>query len=285
MPAITEFEPSQLETLTACPFCNCASVDYLFSERGFTYVECRSCRLIFLSTRLREEQLGLLYDSDGYHSAQPSAANRRTAQKRVQLLGSLPAGARVVEDAAGDGLFVRACLEHGYSATGCDLGKDAVAKALLASNVQLANCTLEGLSLEAGSVDAVASFNLLSHLYRPWDYVQLVARALRPGGVWLTRVGDKTGWKKLLARGAWSAPEHVFHFPLALIERMAQAAGLELELARPAFDSDFPETIARLGKRGGLPGRLGRGASQLALGAWIVLRLPRDDYYLRFVKR
>jgi SAM-dependent methyltransferase len=285
MPPITQFAPAKLETLHACPYCGGTRLDYLFVERGYPYVECHACGLILLATRLREQFLGEIYDADGYHTGEPTNATRRTALKRVALLGTLSPSAKVVEDGAGNGLFVSACRASGFDAIGCDLGADAVAKAEQAAGVKLQLGTLADLNLQDSSVDAVASFNLLSHLYRPWEYVREVARVLRPGGVWLTRVGDKHGWKKRLARGNWSAPEHVFHYPLALVERMAQEAGLRASLVKPAFDSDFPNLPGLNGraKNGAVRAVLGR-ANQLVLGAWVLLELPRDDYYLRFVK-
>jgi SAM-dependent methyltransferase len=285
MPSVTQFTPAQLETLHECPFCASANPRYLFTERGFTYQECRSCLLIFLGTRVREEFIGTVYDTDGYHSAAPTAATRRTAEKRMALLSGLPSGASIVEDGAGDGLFVAAARQAGFAATGCDLGADAIAKAARVNGVQLRHSTLEGLALPDGSQDAVVCFNLLSHLYRPWDYMREVARILRPGGVWLTRVGDKTGWKKRLARGNWSAPEHVYHFPVPLVTSMAASAGLHQSSAVPAFDSDFPQVLSGLGRgqRGPLAA-LARRAARASMLTWMVLRLPRDDYYLLFTK-
>jgi SAM-dependent methyltransferase len=285
MPTVTEFTPEQLETLHTCPFCASSRPQYLFTERGFNYQQCGSCSLIFLGTRVRPEFIGKVYDAEGYHSAEPTAATRRTAEKRMALLGSLPAGARIVEDGAGDGLFVAACRKAGYDAFGCDLGADAVAKAARVNDVELRHCTLDGLGLADDSLDAVACFNLLSHLYEPWAYMREVSRILRPGGVWLTRVGDKTGWKKRLARGNWSAPEHVYHFPIQLVVKMAAEAGLVLTFERPAFDSDFPQVLSALGRgRGGALGTVVRRAAQASLLTWMALRLPRDDYYLLFVK-
>jgi SAM-dependent methyltransferase len=283
MPAVTEFTPAQLETLHICPYCASSSSKYLFVERGFNYQECRSCSLIFLGTRVREEFVGAVYDAEGYHSATPTAATRRTAEKRVALLGKLPPSARVVEDGAGDGLFVAACRRAGYQAIGCDLGADAVAKAHQLNDIELRHSSLQGLGLEASSMQAVASFNLLSHLYQPWEYMREVSRILRPGGVWLTRVGDKTGWKKRLARGNWSAPEHVYHFPIRLVVEMADRAGLKLTRVQPAFDSDFPQVLSRLSRFSSGPlGTVARRAGQASLLTWIALGLPRDDYYLLF---
>jgi SAM-dependent methyltransferase len=285
MPSVTEFPPAQLETLHDCPFCGSPEVRYLFVERGFNYQECIDCRLIFLGTRVRERFIGAIYDAEGYHSAEPTAATRRTATKRAQLLQGLLPGAKVVEDGAGDGLFVAACRAAGHDAIGCDLGADAIAKAARVSGVELKQASLADLGLAGGSMDAVVCFNLLSHLYRPWEYMREVARVLRPGGLWLTRVGDKTGWKKRLARGNWSAPEHVYHFPISLLARMAGEAGLELAFVRPAFDSDFPQALSGLGRGWRRPwGALARGAAKASLLTWMALRLPRDDYYLRFVK-
>ena len=285
MPLITQFAPAKLETLHDCPYCTGQQLDYLFVEHGFPYVQCRGCGLILLATRLREEYLGEIYDTEGYHTGEPTAATRRTALKRVKLLGDLPTSAKVVEDGAGNGLFVAACQAKGLDAIGCDLGADAVAKAEQAAGIKLRLGTLADLKLADASVDAVASFNLLSHLYRPWDYVREVARILRPGGVWLTRVGDKTGWKARLARGDWSAPEHVFHYPLGLVTRIGEEAGLRQTFAKPAFDSDFPAFLGRASRSiNGVIGQALNRTNQLMLGAWVLFELPRDDYYVRFVK-
>jgi SAM-dependent methyltransferase len=286
MPPITQFPLSKLETLYACPYCGCAETRYLFVERGFPYVECRECGLIFLATRVKQQNVGEIYDNEGYHSDQPTRATRRTAEKRAALLGSLPRGAKVIEDGAGNGLFVAACRARGFDATGCDLGADAVAKAAQVAGVELVHGTLASLGLAAASRDAVACFNLLSHLYEPWAYVREVSRLLRPGGIWLTRVGDRAGWKKRMGRGDWSAPEHVFHYPLDLVQRMAAEAGLRCEYSRPAFDSDFPNLLGKVARA--VPGAGGRAlaiGNQVLLRTWLALKLPRDDYYLRFRKR
>lgn len=241
--------------------------------------------MIFLATRVKQQNVGEIYDNDGYHSDQPTLATKRTAQKRVALLGALPPAAKVVEDGAGNGLFVAACHARGFDATGCDLGADAVAKAASVAGVGLVHGTLSSMGLANSSLDAVACFNLLSHLYEPWAYVREVSRVLRRGGVWLTRVGDKAGWKKRVGRGDWSAPEHVFHYPLELVKRMAAEAGMRCEYSRPAFDSDFPNLLGRVARA--VPGPGGRAlamGNQVLLRTWLALELPRDDYYLRFRK-
>ena len=194
LPPITRFDAHQLEHLDRCPWCGGTISIPLFVERGFPCVQCKACTLIYLSVRVRQDFVGLIYDQPGYHEVSENLPYlRRTGERRLDLLGELKPGTRVVEDGSGNGAFVAACLAQGLDATGCDVGADAVASAQRAFGVELTHGTLESLELPSGSVDVFACFNLLSHLYAPWDYFAEVRRIIRPGGRLLIRTGDRAG--------------------------------------------------------------------------------------------
>jgi hypothetical protein len=219
LPPLTQFAPADLETLHVCPYCGGTRLDYLFVERGYPYVECHACGLVLLATRLRESLLSTL----GRAEIVPWRRTKDAARQRVALLGALPARAKVVDDSCGS--FADDCRASGFEVT-------------------LSAQGLADLRLASASVDAVASFERLNQLYRPWDYFREVARVLRPSGVLLTRLRDMQSWKKQLGRGSWNAPSHVFHYPSVLVERMAREAGLRLDWRKPAFDAKFPSLFA-----------------------------------------
>lgn len=279
MPSLCEFSDRELECMPRCPYCRSGDSRDLFSENGFPYVQCVACSLIYLRIRVREECVNRIYDAP-YHSSNSSRYARLIARKRLALLGAVPSGATIIEDGSGNGAFVAAAREAGYDARGCDLGRDAVLAAESLFGVELVQGKLQDLALEPGSVQVIASFNLLSHLYEPWSYMKQVARLLARGGQWICRTGNRAGVMAWVGRGQWSAPEHVFHFTLPLLQRMAHEAGLRWGFERPAFDSDFPYAFAGFARRGhGVQHRAAALATKVIVKGWGALGLPKEDIY------
>jgi SAM-dependent methyltransferase len=280
LPSRNDFPPSHIETLSECPYCHSSSAEFLFRENGFTYVECTECTLIYLKNRIRREYVAEIYDRNGYHVTTDTSYLVRTAEKRLMLLGRLSAGTRILEDGAGSGAFVAVCRKKGLDAVGCDLGMDAFRAATREFGIELHRGTLESLHLGKGSFDVVASFNLLSHIYEPWAYAREVERVLAHGGRWLVRTGDRTGWRKKVGWGRWSAPEHVYHFTAKIFEKIINDVGMRIEWKRPAFDSDYPYILWRIVEIA--PTKWKSIFLRMAGGihyVWTKAHLPREDVY------
>jgi SAM-dependent methyltransferase len=281
MPQITEFTESQIEALHSCPWCHSQSTEYLFSESGFPYVQCRNCTLIYLQKRVREENLEMVY-TDSYHVAADGAWVRRTAEKRLNLFGKLPPRARIHEDGAGTGAFVAVCRSRGFECTGNDLGIGSIQIANEMFGVDLVHGPVEAVGLEPRSIDAFACFNLLSHVYCPWEYLANISKLLAPTGVLLLRTGDRSGHFRNLRWGNWSAPEHVFHYTDSVLKGMASAANLIIERTIPAFDSDYPYFLHNYSNTPGssLSKKLARRVSSYSVLIWNLLKLPKDDVFV-----
>jgi hypothetical protein len=65
---------------------------------------------------------------------------------------------------------------------------------------------------------------------------------------------------------------------------MGEEAGMKEDLVEPAFDSSFPHFGGTHDEARGAARSVVDGVSQLALGAWSRLGLPRGEYYVRFVR-
>ena len=281
LPEASSLPIEKLERILACPNCQCADSHLLFMERGFPTMECDKCGFIFLGLRLKEEHLGLIYDNSGYHSVQNSNFNQIVGRKRLALLPNLAKGSRIHEDGAGNGAFVLAAKNGGLVVTGNDLGQDSINKAKAALNVDLANGTLLDVHLKDGELDALASFNLLCHLYDPWSYFQEVQRVLKKSGYFLIRVGNRQGYFKRQGRGKWGAPEHIYHFGLGTLRPMLEKAGLKINWVKPAFDSDFPYLFFNFRTRGKTPiHKLAGTLCGISVRLWTLLGLPKDDVYI-----
>lgn len=281
MPHRNKFDLIQLDTLTCCPWCKGNDAISLFVEKGWPYVQCCNCKLIYLSTRIKEEYVHLLYDQDEYHDSSNLRWLANNGEKRLALLGNINQEAVIFEDGAGSGSFIAACLKRNYKASGCDLGLDAIKQAHEIFGVSIHNNTLIGMSLGSSSVDYLVSFNLMSHLYQPWNYLKECRRVLKDNGTLLIRTGDRTGPMRDIGWGHWSAPEHVFHFPRDTFSNMLEEAGLCIVTRIPAFDSDYPYWLFNLRKhnKASILREPINFFVRFIYWCWIVLRLPKDDVF------
>ncbi len=281
LPSIENFTDDQLEQLDNCPWCQCNDSTALFTEKGWDYVECNNCELIYLNTRIKVEFIHLIYDQDEYHNSSNLAFTLRSGEKRLDLFGHIAKDATIFEDAAGSGGFLAACKKRNLNATGCDLGLDAVNQCKQNFDVDISHSNLEDMKLAENSIDYLAAFNLMSHLYEPWTYLLECAKVIKPSGKILIRTGDRTGKMKKLGWGNWSAPEHVFHFPIKTLTEMLDKAGLKVVSIAPAFDSDYPYFISDLRNRQyPIFNTFIQKGLQIALYSWTKLKLPKEDVYI-----
>jgi SAM-dependent methyltransferase len=107
-----------------------------------------------------------------------------------QLLATyVPAGARVLDFGCGDGSHVGTYLHStGRAYIGLDISQAAV-KACREKGLEAICHTPDApLPFDAGSLDAVVSFEVLEHLFSPSDAVADLYRVLRPGGYFVGSV-------------------------------------------------------------------------------------------------
>lgn len=274
-------DPKLIERIDNCPYCQEYQSKYIFTENGFPYFECLSCQLIFLQTRLKEENLGILYNDQTYHKPQISQYHFFVARRRLEMFRNLPKEARIHEDGAGIGNFVAEAKKRGYQVTGSDLGADSVSKAKELCDVSLFQGKIQDLGIKFETLDGFAAFNLFSHLYSPWNYISYVSSLLKPGGQFLTLTANRLGFFRYLYKGRWGAPEHVYHFNVPLIRKFLATAGLECVMVKPAFDSDFPYLFYETSRNStGLKKKITSGICRGSIRAWNLLSLPKDDVYI-----
>ncbi len=150
--------------------------------------------------------------------------------KRLREVGAR----RVLDVGAGAGALVAALEAEGFEAVGMELSARAVE---LGAGRPLVRHSIEDLPwpVEAGSFDAVVSFEVIEHLLRPRCLFEGARAALRPGG----RLAVSTpyhGLAKSLALAAFRFDEHfavegdhIRFFSDRALRRLASDTGFEVE--------------------------------------------------------
>lgn len=262
-----------------CPACASASADLAFGKLGFEYRTCRSCRSLYLSPRPSAEAIDRYYQegdavrfwSTNFYRETADARRQRIYRPRAELLRRLAdqgvlAHRRVFADiGAGYGLFLQEVARLGLfeTITGVEPAPNMVA-----------SCRDKGFAVLAEPVEAVAgdqlkadcatSFEVIEHVFSPYDFLLAAGRVLAPGGVLLFTTLTISGFdlQVLWERSKSIYPPH--HINFLTVE------GYRLLLDRAGYDVVEMTT----------PGQLDVDIVANALAEDPMLELPRFVRYL-----
>lgn len=200
-----------LEKLDSCPHCGSSTFrtvvpceDRLYGMvEGLEYARCGACGLLFLSTRVEEDDLSELYP-DTYHPYQgaihgsqgralstlPARAllmlfNRVLPEQLRRATGALytppRTGATFVDFGCGSASFLAQAAALGWSPIGVDF-TPSVVEAVRQSGYQAHLVCDCWSAIGAGSVGAIRMSHVLEHLYNPRETMAQIHDLLAPGG-------------------------------------------------------------------------------------------------------
>ncbi|MFQ5913302.1 MAG: class I SAM-dependent methyltransferase [Nitrospinota bacterium] len=238
-----------------CPVCGGRRAHDLFTDRNRrenlpiagTYSSCVGCGAIYLRKRPLWEDIKALYDplhygpGDGGRGAEERGGSSRWKglvhwtrkwRFRPHSWPLEPAGRhprRLLDVGCGDGRKLEEFAARGWEVWGIDVSPNALrmAAARLPGGRFLAG-ELEGLDLPHGSFDVVRLDNVLEHVPRPVETLQICHRLLNPGGRLICLVPHgKSLSMRVLGRYSISAwvPFHLTLFTRGSLRRALEGAG------------------------------------------------------------
>jgi 2-polyprenyl-3-methyl-5-hydroxy-6-metoxy-1,4-benzoquinol methylase len=149
---------------------------------------------------------------------------------------------RLLEIGSGYGCFLETASRAGWDAEGVEISSYACNVAR-SSGCKVQQADLLTLSLNAGTYDVVALWDVIEHFPHPEEIIQRCVELLRPGGVLILRTPDaralngKAGlFRSVYRHLAYPAntPEHVFHFTPEHLTSMLRSKGLDGVQVDPA---------------------------------------------------
>ena len=219
-----------------CNLCGKNKAERLATQRGFSFVRCRSCGLVYVNPRPPADSLLSLYaDYHGREGKDEASWERLMSlifRESANLLCSMHNGAprrRLLDVGCGFGSFVAAMRERGWGAEGVDPSPTVVAAAAR-KGLPVRLGALEELQGECGIFDAVTMFYVLEHLPDPMKALRKASDLLAPGGTLLIRVPHTTPIVRLLApvglgRTLYDPPFHLYDFSPAVLREMLRRTG------------------------------------------------------------
>ncbi len=229
---------------------------HLGLDGAFELVQCRQCRMAWVSNPPDADTLKRVYDRHFFASSQQSAefdergeltaAGRASpiavnSARRVARLREVDARDRVgpatefsrpslLDIGCGKGVFLKLAAEH-FNVAGIDVSPVAArhVRELLGLDVLCGD--LLTLDLSGRSFDVVTLWDVLASLTDPAAALRRIRGLLAPGGRVFLTVPDIESWCFVMARRWWPLlipPINLFYFSRRSIECLLAQAGLRL---------------------------------------------------------
>ncbi len=157
---------------------------------------------------------------------------------RLQIVGRLRPGERVLDVGCGNGELSRLMTVNGCRVVGIELVPEKAEKARAScETVLVGNVETMPLPLEPGSFDALVFSNVLEHLLEPVATLRRLMPFLRPGGRALVDLPNVAHWgiRLRLLRGRWDYEDagildrtHLRFYTRKTGREMVRQAGLEI---------------------------------------------------------
>jgi SAM-dependent methyltransferase len=247
----------------ACVACGGDSLTPEFEKLGFAFERCADCATLMTNPRPSPEILDAFYaGSENYafwnehiFPASEGARRERIFKPRVdRMLGladKLGVGrGTLLEVGAGFGTFCEEVRSRGAFEKVVALEPTPdLAATIRSRGIETIEQPFEHAEIEAGSVDVVAAFEVIEHLFSPAEFAEASARVLRPGGLAIVSCPNIAGFDTLvLGREANAIDhEHLNYFnPHSLgllferfgftVEEVQTPGRLDVDLVRAALE-------------------------------------------------
>ena len=239
--------------LIDCPLCGAAadSHERVFVKRGYTFVRCRACGLIFSNPQVDEARA---LDRYGASTSAELWAEVLLSEPQIALdrpkfaeiadeLEPYRGRGRLLDVGCSIGLFLDVARERGWDGVGIELGERALVHAREAFGLRVLDMPLAEAGFEPDSFDVVALLSVLEHTNDPRAMLRDVARVLRPGGALYLIVPnvDSLACRVLHERAAtFDGRNHLVYFSPATLRDALAREGFEVATIRTRVDSLDP---------------------------------------------
>lgn len=233
-----------------CPACGGEGALPEFSKYDLSYVSCRICRTLYISPRPTPEILEEYYvTSENYaywnqHIFPASEAARREkifrprAERLLAILRrhGVPRGT-LMEVGAGFGTFCEEIIRLGHFKRIIAVEPTpGLAETCRRKGLEVIQKPVEQVLLGSSVVDAIASFEVIEHLFSPKDFLGSCADMLRDGGVLILSCPNCFGFEvSVLGEVSDTVDaEHLNYFHPVSLSHLVEASGFKiLEVLTP----------------------------------------------------
>lgn len=248
--------------LSACPVCASTELAPFVEIHGFPYAECAGCGLVFSQEPPDADAIKALYSADKAKRTPQDTiyVDEALHERRVQVIAAPKvafirdtigrSGGTWVDIGCATGEVLTAAAAAGFRPLGVEPDPIHAAFARGRGITIVEDFVSLGQSEHIAGAAVVSMFNMLEHVNRPGDVVELVGRSVTPGThcvIEVPRHPSLSSFANLafpqLATRHIYAPEHLHVFTERAVELMLERAGFT-PIGVWTFGQDYQELIS-----------------------------------------
>jgi 2-polyprenyl-3-methyl-5-hydroxy-6-metoxy-1,4-benzoquinol methylase len=175
-----------------CPVCHSRENKTLFIKRGYTFVRCFTCGMIYTNPQVKQKIVNECYKGESYSTElwMDVLKNTKETEWRQDYYNSI---LEHIENIVGKGslLDVGCAVGHfldiartaGWETTGLELSETGHRYCTENLNLNVLNKTIEESELPKESFDAITLIGVLEHITDPIDIIESCKKLLKKGGL------------------------------------------------------------------------------------------------------
>lgn len=244
------------------PFLSCK--DYTVSQEVFQLVSCKSCGFKFTNPRPEDAVIGNYYKAESYVSHTNTkkglinklyhSVRNYTLKQKVKLINSYVPRGTILDYGCGTGMFLKACVNNGWSGFGMEPDNEA-------REIAKGNCTnvfSDKSQLLSNISDikfnAITLWHVLEHVTDMKDTLSFFKNKLSSNGVLIIAVPNHLSYDAKHYQAYWAAydvPRHIHHFDISSMTALLKNYGFKLiETKGMKFDSFYVSMLSEKYKTG-----------------------------------
>lgn len=195
-------------------------------------VQCRSCGMVSSTPTVENEEIIDSYEQVVDEDYLTEEEGRRELFTWVleRVGGYYRPGKKLLEIGSNVGLFLDVATKLGWDASGIEPSKWAVETGRERFGVELNQGTIEELDVPDGSVDVVASLDVLEHIANPLEALRKIRPMLNEDGLLVLATVDLSSLHAKLRKGEWPwfIRPHLHYFTPETLHAHLHVAGFDM---------------------------------------------------------
>jgi len=221
--------------LVKCISCGSAASKPFFSEKGYTYVRCRGCGLVYINKPIKQEfEKSAPFDKS--RIKEWSGSRISLYKKDMKSIMKLKPSGRVLDIGCGSGVFLEMAKQEGYAIKGIDPDPYMARFSREEKKLDVFQGTLKNFKRSA-KFDIITLWDVLEHVPAPDEELKLVHNHLKKDGILVLRVPAsgyvalKKFFIKLLSlklKKNLDPPTHIFFFSEKSLRNLLRENNFEI---------------------------------------------------------
>jgi SAM-dependent methyltransferase len=237
-----------------CPLCSSDHTSLFVEKKGYSFLRCANCELVFVHPELAQQSLLTIYADQGAPAAgdrypfDKAGRRRQMSAARMKPLKGMIAGKAAIDVGCGGGFIVDAMKRLGAAkAVGIDLDPQAIS---FASKTHAAGCeffceTIDTFLKRGQTFDFGHSAQVIEHVGAFNAFVEGWAQLIKPGGTFFLKTPDRRHWWAGRDPMTWpNPPNYTQYFSRKSISLLLRKHGFEVLWMKTSFKPTI-ETLAR----------------------------------------